>query len=154
MEVFGVWIMEKNISETTNKWKDGGVIDTNCQSWWRKCDGLVLVEWKICTGWTRIKEGYHSIVQRQALPCGQHLIGADHLPTAQWPKALLQMTQNLLREEAVSWIKAKFEALNCYFKQKSLFLTRSVFWIYFLMLWHWLQACLGKSWTHWSLASV
>ena len=32
----GIWITQKNICETQNKWKDaGGVPDAICQAWWR-----------------------------------------------------------------------------------------------------------------------
>ena len=48
------------------------------------------------------KEGYHSILQCHAIPCGQRLI--EFPPTTgQWPKALLHTMQELFREEAVSW---------------------------------------------------
>jgi hypothetical protein len=47
------------------------------------------------------KEGYHSILQRHAIPCGRRLIGANFL--LQQDKAQLQTMQELFREEVVSW---------------------------------------------------
>ena len=36
IEVWGVWITQKNICETQNKWEDAGrVPDAICQAWWR-----------------------------------------------------------------------------------------------------------------------
>ena len=51
------------------------------------------------------KEGYHSILQCHAIPCGQHLIGANFLlQQDNDPKHThLQTMQELFREEAVSW---------------------------------------------------
>ena len=49
------------------------------------------------------KEGYHSILQRHAIPCGQRLIGANFLLQDNDPKHTLQTMQELFREEAVSW---------------------------------------------------
>lgn len=48
------------------------------------------------------KEGYHSILQHHAMPCGQHFIGANFL-LQQDNDPNLQTMHELFREEAVSW---------------------------------------------------
>ena len=51
------------------------------------------------------KEGYHSISQCHAIPCGQHLIGAN-FPFLQNndPKHTSKLCKNyVFREEAISW---------------------------------------------------
>ena len=48
--------------------------------WWSG-GSLVVVKCEICTGekGTLKKKGYHSILQRHAIPCGRRLIGANFL---------------------------------------------------------------------------
>ena len=97
--VWGVWITQKKICETQNKWKDaGGVPDTSV-----KHGGGNVMVWG-CFGAGKVgdlykvkgilnKEGYHSILQHCAIPCGQRLIGTNPPTTGQWPEVHLQTTQ-------------------------------------------------------------
>ena len=60
------------------------------------------------------KEGYHSILQRHVIPCGQRLIGANFLRQQDndTSKAHLQTMQELFREEAVSWYSVMASAVT------------------------------------------
>ena len=76
--------------------------DAICQAWWRQCDGLG------CFGGGKVgalyrvkgilkKEGYHSILQSHAIPCGRRLIGANFLlPQDNDPKHSSKLYKNYL----------------------------------------------------------
>ena len=76
IKVWGVWITQKNMVKRC--WKSA----------WRHLSSMVEVMW--CFGAGKLgdlykvkgilnKEGYHSILQCHAIPCGQRLIGANFL---------------------------------------------------------------------------
>ena len=102
---WGVWITQKNICEMQNKWKDAG------RSAWPHLSSMVEVMWWSGAGKVGDlykvkgilnKEGYHSILQCHAIPCGQRLIGANFLLQQDNDPKHTSM-QELFREEAVSW---------------------------------------------------
>lgn len=67
-------------------------LDTICQAWWMKCDGLGAL-W--CFD--------HSIFQHHAIPCGRRLIGANFLLQQDNDPKHSSKLQELFREEAASW---------------------------------------------------
>lgn len=48
---------------------------SHCEAWRRKCDGVEVLCWWHCKWHSQSYPGYHSILQRHAIPSGLRLVG-------------------------------------------------------------------------------
>ena len=79
--------------------------NTSCQTWRRKRDDLGLFCWIQSRDLHRVtgtlnQKGYHSILQRHAIPSGLRLVGQGFIPQQDHdPKHTSRLCQNYLRRK-------------------------------------------------------